>query len=92
MMFVNTVKYFTIREILSLWYFSDFAMYHNLSHVSQYCTLYCTDCTAPFADELHPAVALPAGPPPGPVTVTVTVTVAIPLKLMLLRPGCQGPA
>ena len=42
MMFVNTVKYCEIREILSRQYFLDFTIFHNISHVFQYCTLYCT--------------------------------------------------
>ena len=40
--FVNTVKYCTIWEILSGQYFRDFTIFHNISHVSKYCTLYCT--------------------------------------------------
>ena len=44
-MFVNTVKYCKIREILPGGpgqHFLDFTIFHNISHVSQYCTLYCT--------------------------------------------------
>ena len=37
-----TVKYCTIRKILSRQYFLDFTIFHNVSHVSQFCTEYCT--------------------------------------------------
>ena len=36
------MKYCEIREILPCQYFLDFTIFHNVSHVSQYCTLYCT--------------------------------------------------
>ena len=42
MMFVNSVKYCEICAILARQYFSDFTIYHNVSHVSQYCALYYT--------------------------------------------------
>ena len=42
----NAVKYWEICAILSRQYFLDFTIFHYVSHVSQYCTLYCTAVTA----------------------------------------------
>ena len=62
-MFVNSVKYCEIREILSRQYFSDFTIFHGVSHVSQYCTV--TLYQHQLADDHHvratESVIIPAG-------------------------------